>query len=77
MLYQLNYVSKAEGGRLERPRALTPRLFSRQIPSPIGLTLQAGREYLPTIIYDATYGTLRLMQRSLLHPLWPPSRLSA
>ena len=81
MLYQLSYVSEAEGGRVERPRALTPRLFSRQVPSPIGLTLQAGREYPPTVndlatyaeagfatLRFAAYGTLRLMQRSLLHP---------
>lgn len=44
-----------------------------------------GREYPPTIIYDVAYGTLRLIQRSLLYPLLPlvgnrtrtPSALSA
>ena len=29
-----------EGGGVEPPRALTPQLFSRQVPSPIGLTFQ-------------------------------------
>jgi len=29
-----------EGGRVERPRVLTPQRFSRAAPSPIGLTFQ-------------------------------------
>jgi hypothetical protein len=31
---------RTEGGGVEPPRALTPQLFSRQVPSPIGLPLQ-------------------------------------
>ena len=44
----LSYISKAEGERVERSRALTPQLFSRQVPSPIGLTLQGGGERIRT-----------------------------
>lgn len=42
-------LSQAEGERVELPRLLKARLFSRQIPSPIGLPfLNYGRAGLDT-----------------------------
>lgn len=45
------------------------RLIYSQIPLATRKSSQDGRECLPTIIYDATEGTLHLIQRSLLYPM--------